>query len=127
MKTHDVAKVLTSLAHFLRSGRNVELDQLTNSFQQGGRPSSSLADIPIALSALVALSQFDKAQWKSVIEEYGLPIAVKDTESRRDVLGKVLKHLEQNSESRAKLKQAAGKSKSDLSPELMNALNFLLK
>ena len=125
MKSHDVAKVLTSLAHILRSGRNVELDELK--LETPGQRAANLADVPMALSALVALSQFDKAQWRSVIQTYGLPIEVRDTESRRDVLGRILKHLEQDAESRAKLKQAVKLRRSDVSAELMNALDFLLK
>jgi hypothetical protein len=83
-------------------------------------------DIPMALSALVALSQFDKAQWRAVIQEYGWPLEVKNTESTRDIVGKILRHLEVDPDARKKLKVAAQR-KSDVSPELMNALSFLLK
>jgi hypothetical protein len=81
----------------------------------------------MALSALVSLSQFDKAQWRAVIEEYGFPVEVRAAESTRDVVGKLLKHLEQDADARKKLKQAVERSKSGISPELMNALDFLLK
>ena len=124
MKTHDAARMLTTLAQVLRGSPNVDLASLK--LERNGRPKPNPSDIPMALSALVALSKFDKAQWRSVIEEYGLPLEVKNTESTRDVVGKILRHLEQDSEARKKLKVAAQR-RTDVSPELMNALNFLLK
>jgi hypothetical protein len=79
------------------------------------------------LSALVALSKFTKPQWETVIREYRLPIPVLRTESTRDVVGKILRHLEQNPESRRRVRMAAERVRSDISPELMNALDSLLK
>jgi hypothetical protein len=125
MKTHEVAKVLTSLAQVLRSGPNVELDQIAYERPVRGKPNPS--DIPIALSALVSLSQFDKSHWRAVIEEYGLPVQVRPAESTRDIVGKILRALERDPEARNRLTQAVQRSKSSVSPELMNALNSLLK
>jgi hypothetical protein len=124
MKTHAIAHVLMSLAQALRKGPDVELSKLAVAPTRS-KPNPS--DIPMALSALVALSQIDKAQWRAVIDEYKLPISVLSTESTRDVVGKILRHLEKDAEARRRLKQAAQRSRPDISPELMNALNFLLK
>ncbi|MCK6452588.1 MAG: hypothetical protein L6R19_17335 [Alphaproteobacteria bacterium] len=125
MKTHEIAKVLSSLAQVLRKGPDVELSQLLQVDRPLSRPNPST--IPMALSALTALSQFNKNQWQAIIKEYGFPIEVRVTESTRDVVGKILRHLEQDPEARRKLKQAVQRSKSDVSPELINALTFLLK
>jgi hypothetical protein len=124
MKTHEVAKVLTLLAQALRNGPNVSLEQMRNA---GTKQAPNPSTIPVALSALIALSQFDKAQWRAVIDEFGFPIQVRTTESTRDIVGKILRHLEKDESARIKLKQSAQRSKSEISPELMNALNFLLK
>ena len=124
MKTHEVAKLLSSLAAVLRAGANVDLDDLK--IEKSGQIKPNPSDIPMALSALVALAQIDKSQWRAVIQEYSFPIQVRTTESTRDIVGKILRHLEQDAESRKKLKNAAQR-KTDVSPELMNALNFLLK
>jgi hypothetical protein len=124
MKTHEVAKILTQLAQTLRRGPNVELAGLD--LGVAARRPPNPADIPMALSALAALSQFDKSQWRAVIQEYGLPVAVKNTESTRDIVGKLLRHLEVDPESRRKLTHAAQR-KTDVSPELMTALSALLK
>jgi hypothetical protein len=125
MKTHEVAKTLSLLAQALRNGPNVPLEQLGRSGSLRTKPDPS--SIPMALSALVALSQFDKAQWRAMVKEYGFPIEVRTTESTRDIVGKILRHLEQDEDARRRLRSAAQRSKSDISPELMNALNFLLK
>lgn len=124
MKTHEVAKLLSKLATALRRGPNVELDGLNFDILPQRRPNPS--EIPMALSALAALSQFDKSQWRAVIGEYGLPIEVKATESTRDIVGKILRHLEIDAEARNKLKHAAQR-KTDVSPELMTALSSLLR
>lgn len=125
MKTHEIAKILTALAQALRSGPDVPLEQL--SYRQSARPKPNPSDIPMALSALVALSQFDKTQWRAVIEEYKLPIEVRNTESTRDIVGKILRVLEHDADARRRLKQAVQRTKSDVNPELMTALNLLLK
>ena len=125
MKTHEVARVLSSLAQILRSGPNVEIDQLGRQTHTKSKPDPS--NIPVGLSALVALAQFDKTQWRAVIEEFRLPIQVRPTESTRDIVGKILRVLEKDPDARARLRQSAQKSRSDVSTELMNALNSLLK
>jgi hypothetical protein len=124
MKTHEVAKALVALANFLRSAPNVELNSLQIDARARSRQDTS--DIPIALGALVALSSFDKAQWRAVISEYNLPVEVKATESTRDIVGKILRQLHRDPESRRKLKVAA-QQRPGVSPELIKALDFLLK
>jgi len=125
MKTNVIAKMLIALARALRNSPNVSLEELT--FRQPTQKKPNPSDIPMALSALVALSQFDKTQWRAVIEEYKFPIEVRNTESTRDIVGKILRHLEQDPEARRRLRQAVQRTKSDVNPELMTALNFLLK
>lgn len=123
--THEAARVLTALSHALRKGPNMPLSNLPHiaAFRSGSKSS----DLPVALSALVAVSGIKKPEWEAVIKEYRLPIQVKPAESTRDVLGKIVQHLAQDPESRRRVKQAAQRSRSDISPELMNALDFLLK
>lgn len=123
MKTHDVAKILSTLATALRSAPNQTLEELAST------PSKKKPDaesIPIALSTLIALSDFDKGQWLNLIQEYGLPIEVRPRDASRDILGKILKHLEQNPDARKKLVQSTNKDRSETSPELLRALQFLL-
>lgn len=125
MKTHEIATLLSSIAQTLRRVPNVELHELAEKKTKRGKPNPS--DIPIALSALTALSRFDKNQWRAVIDEFKLPISVRTTESKRDIVGKILNVLEKDADARKRLQTSATKPRPDVSPELMNALNFLLK
>jgi hypothetical protein len=124
MKTHELAKALTTLSNLLRSAPDQELDGVRLGLR---RPRPDAASIPMALSTLVALSRFDKAQWLEIIEQYKFPIDVRPRDASRDILGKLLNHLEQNPESRNRLTVDAQQNRSETSPELMKALQLLLK
>ncbi|NGO56246.1 hypothetical protein G6N73_35810 [Mesorhizobium camelthorni] len=122
MKTHDVAKSLNALARFLKNGPNEDLGAFLS-----GRSVKSVDDIPTALSTLVALSSLGKSQWLSLISQYNLPIDVRPRDASRDILGKILKHLEESPESRRRISQDAMTSRPNTSPELQNALRLLLR
>lgn len=124
MKTHDLAKAFRLLARTLQDMPNMPVEDLLYSLRRR-RPDTS--SIPMALSTLVALSDFDKGQWIDLIHEYDFPIEVRPRDASRDILGKLLSHLEQSPESRRKLRSASNKSRSESSPELARALQFLLK
>ncbi|TFZ57372.1 hypothetical protein E4V01_15665 [Methylorubrum sp. Q1] len=123
MKTHELATALEALASILRSASNQELDSLsinpkkTNVDQSNALP---------ALNMLVALSEFDKNQWITLIKENRFDVAVSPKDSSRNILGRLLKYLESNPEARNVLTRAAQKSRSSTSPELMKALQFLM-
>jgi len=125
MKTYDLAKALELLAKILRQGPNEEFDNF--SLDRARRSKPDFASIPVALSTLVALSSVDKQQWQAIIQEYGWPIKFRPRDASRDMLGKVLNYLEENPEARRRLSSAPPPSRSEISPELMNALQHLLK
>ncbi|AZG77060.1 hypothetical protein [Methylocystis rosea] len=124
MKTHDAAKILMVLAQALRNAPNRDLDDFASSIAKP--PQLDPASIPVALSTLVRLSEIDKRQWTTFIKEHNFPIEVRLRDASRDILGKLLKHLEQNPEARERLSKVAQRSRSETSPELMKALQFLL-
>lgn len=126
MKTHELSKALTALARILRSSPNVELSDFDLSTPS---PKSSFdkKDIPAALSMLAALSDFNKQQWLAIIEEYDFAIDVKNTDSVRDVMGKLLRYLATDSTARRSLAERARKGGTKTSPELAEALAILLK
>lgn len=124
MKTHEVAKVLSALAQALRSAPNMPLEDFG---KQKSSTEVSPSDVPTALSTLVALSDFDKQQWQSLIAEYNLPIEIRARDASRDILGKILKYLEQNPTARKNITNMAQNRRSDTSPELMRALQLILK
>ena len=126
VSAHEAASILIEVAHLLRREPDVTLRELR--LKQGARKKPDDSEIPGALAALVALSDIDKSQWQKLIEEYRFPIAVRPRDASRDILGKLLKFLEQDAEARKRLQIAAiSKKRSDISPELMNALTHLLK
>ncbi len=66
MKTHEIARVLSTLADLLRRAPNQTLEE----FGAGhARPTIDAASVPVALSTLVALSEIDKSQWLALIRE----------------------------------------------------------
>ncbi len=124
MKTHELAKQLAETSKALRLLPNVEISQLGKATEQAGRIDK--ASIPVALSTLVALSDVDKRQWLLFIEENLFPIDVRPRDAARDILGKLLKFLEQNPEARNKLRNVAQKERTSTAPELKRALDILL-
>lgn len=125
MKTHEFAKALDLLSRLLKRNKSIELQYLELSDRLGAEVSG--ASIPIALSTLVALSKFDKTQWLEVIRLYEFPVEIRPRDASRDILGKILKHLEESPDARLKLASQANRSIGKTSPELLSALQLLLK
>lgn len=122
MKSHDVARMLMQLAKVLRKAPNVELSELNFAHHAKLRK----GDVAIGLSTLVELAKIDKSQWLSLIYEHNLPVEIRPRDASRDILGKVLKYLEEHPEAQQKLKDSVNNN-SQASPELMRALSLLLK
>lgn len=125
MKTHEIARVLSTLASALRNAPDQPLEDFIERPRRRSPPDP--ASIPMALSTLVALSDFDKTQWTTFIREQGFPIDIRARDASRDIIGKLLRYLEQDTEARKKLTNSAQKTRSETSPELMRALQVLLK
>jgi|ERR1035437_175790 hypothetical protein len=125
MRCHELAQALTTLARVLKSGPDVELSDLKVRETLGGIHSSQ--DLAVNLSTLVSLSSVDKSKWVDLIREHGFPIDVRPRDAARDVLGKLFTYLETNVEAQEKLKASARRPSGKASPELMKALETLLK
>jgi len=124
VKTHELAKALEIMARVLKGTPDVPLQELSL-VSPRRRPES--AEIPLALSTLVGLAEIDKAQWLEFIRANGFSIDVRPRDASRDVVGKLLRYLEQSPEARRKITTVAERSKLQTSPELQKALDFLLK
>jgi len=126
MKTHELANALSQLAKALRAGPNIELGEINLvSAQQMFR--NGAGSVAVNLHTLLELSSIDKRQWLALIEEHNFPISVRPRDASRDILGKLLSYLEQNSDAREKLRNSISHKASKASPELMRALGTLLK
>lgn len=124
MKTHDLAKALTSLSKILRSLPNQELGMFGESVASlKDRPSS---DLGVSLTTLAEFSKFGKSDWQKVISDFSLPIEIRPRDAARDVMGKILTYLADNEEERARIARES-KGVSDGTSELSSALSFLLK
>lgn len=126
MMTHELAKQLTILAKALRQLPNMPLEDLGLASAPRRREVDQ-SSIPVALSTLVALNDIDKRQWISFIDENQFPIEIRARDASRDILGKLLRYLEQNPEARGRLTNAAQRERTSTAPELRRALDLLLK
>lgn len=125
MKTHELAKALRLLADILDKTANSPLEDLERSLASAARPSTG--QMALSLSMLTDLSNIDKQQWLTFINEMGFPIEVRPRDASRDLLGKILTYLEANEHARAVLRTRATSKDTGASPELMKALSSLLK
>jgi hypothetical protein len=124
MKTHELAKALHTLALLLEKSSNIPIEEATIAAVSSQLNSGQMA---VSLSTLVELSRVDKQQWLAFIKDLGFSIDIRPRDASRDILGKLLNHLESNQIARERLKTKAASKGSDASPELMKALASLLK
>ncbi len=132
MKAHQFASGLQALADLLKSGPNVEIENLSlitashHRNEASDKSSNRKADLPIALSALLSLSRIDKVEWLNLISELNLPVEIRPRDASRDILGKVLRVLERDPEARLQLSRKVKGKEAAASPELARALSSLL-
>lgn len=101
MKTHEIARSLALLAKILRAGPDIELSELESI--AGGVPRKFMkANAPAALAMLAGLARYSKAEWSDLINEYDLGVPVNPTDSTRDLLGRLLNHLNEDESVRRK-------------------------
>lgn len=130
MKSHELAKHLMTLAKILKSGKDIDLDELSLApFSMPKSHSASISDdeIPHALNMLVGLNNVEKNQWLQLISEFGFNIEIRDRDAKRDVVGKLLNYLTDHPEERKRLTGSKGKTAAKASAELSEALALLLK
>jgi len=129
MKTHDVARALSTLARALRDSGNVTLESISiqaeNNIEESFPPPLG-ANAPAALALLVRLAGYSKDEWRALINELDLDVPIKTTDSVRDILGRLLKYLSDNKDVQEKLVENAKKPTANVSPELMKALSILM-
>lgn len=123
MRTHELAAALVQLASALKAAPDMEIGGLKDRLSQKASKRDQSAEAALSLTGMLALSKISKAEWRDLIEQWGLPITIPNTYSARDTIGKLLRYLEVNPQARDKLrKQSAVKA----SPELMQALQVLM-
>lgn len=121
MKTHDLAKALQYLSKILRGLPNQELDGLGAAL--GGKPRQNVG---ISLSALAALSKYNKLDWEQIVRDFELPLEIRPRDGARDVMGKIITYLAENDAERERVARKSSSGDSEQPSELSNALHFLL-
>lgn len=126
MKTHELGRALIELARALQAGPSLDLKDIVLQSATTARQTST-TNIAVNLDTLIDLARIDKSQWLAFIQENAFPIEARPRDASRDILGKVLRYLEENADARAKLKENVIRKTGQASPELMKALSFLLR
>lgn len=130
MKTHDLAKALNHLSRILRVGPNVELDNLVNLNthveSRAPRPTSDEGDRGAALALLSEMANYSKKELIELADTLDIPLEVRSADAVRDVLGKILRYINENPAVKQRLTTPATTSQSGKSSSLARALSILL-
>jgi len=133
MNTHDFARQLREMASLLESAPPLEigeeampLDPPASAPQDATKGKPKKADAS-PLRLLIALSSYSKKEWMDLTRSLGLTIDVRPRDASRDIMGKVLSALEDHPDAIERLQRSVRNRESHGSPELANALSFLLK
>lgn len=125
MKAHSAAKFLNQLASILHKGPNEQLSQLR--MEIGGLSSELTKDeIALNITTLLALSKVSKKTWAEFIKENNWPIEVKYRDSSRNLIGRILRYLDEHPDAQEKLKKATAARGGRASTELLSAFSSLL-
>jgi len=133
MNTHDLARQLRDMASLLEKSPPVEIGRQFGRTVtgQGGAPESSKAkprkSETSSLKLLIELSNYSKKEWLELVRSLGLNVDVRPRDASRDIMGKVLSALEDQPDAIERLQKSVRNRESHGSPELANALSFLLK
>ncbi|MBZ4401944.1 hypothetical protein [Myxococcus sp. AS-1-15] len=105
----------------------MEMADFERDVKAGGR-GSDVDGIAVNISTLASLSRLDKRHWVEFVKAYSLPIDIRPRDASRDILGKVLSHLEDSADAREKLKRRMVEPRGvEASPALMKAFGILLR
>ena len=129
MKTHELAKSLDVLVKILKKAENqdVECFDLRKNTTQSYEGVLNSGNAAGALAMLAALAKLNKPGLIELINGLNLKVIVKATDSRRDLLDRILKHINDNKDVHRGIVEQARNPQAGTSPELMQALSILLK
>jgi len=131
MKTHELAKALNHLSRVLRAGPNIELDGLANlsTYVDQPRPkkaSRDTVDKGAALVLLAQMAQYSKRELIDLAQFLNIPLEIRSADAVRDVLGKILKYIQDNPTVQDRLLSSASSKQPDSIPPLAKALAILM-
>ena len=124
MKIHELASALKKLANILESQENVELDQLNMRSQKKEKLNNK--EIAVNVHTLAALSTLKRSEWIQFIYDSNIDLKINRRDSTRDIVGKLMKHLQDNPNAIKGIKNKAV-TKDKQQSDLIQALDLLLK
>lgn len=117
MKAYDLAKALNHLSRVLKAGPNVEVDEIGNlsvhsSPPRTARPRENTenrgsADKATALALLAEMASYSKGELLDLAQQLNIPIQARSADAVRDILGKLLRYIQDNPEFRNRLVHSA--------------------
>lgn len=125
MKAHTGAKVLNELARILREAPNADISELRLEIYRR-RSELTKDEIALNITTLLGLSKVSKRTWADFIRENAWPIDVKDRDSSRNLIGRILRYLDEHPEAQERLKKHTAARAGRASSELQSALSSLL-
>jgi hypothetical protein len=124
--TLELAGFLEELAKILRRLPESSLDSASR------RPSLSAPDKPRTPSkseidqlSFARMSKYTKKELFELIEENQIPVSVRAKDSAENVLKRLQRYLQENSQSKRRIRNQVAHGRT--SPELTRALSYLLK
>lgn len=117
MKAYELAKALNSLSRILRAGPNVEVEDIGNLSVHSSAPrpivrkkiseETTVSEKGTALALLAEMATYNKTELLELASELGIPMQVRPADAVRDVLGKMLRHIQENPNFKSRLVHAS--------------------
>ena len=137
MKTHELAKALTQLSRVLKAGPNIEFEELTNlsMYLSSKKPAPSSRKRPAetsdaekgaGLALLAQMSNYNKKDLIELADALHIPLEVRPADAVRDVLGKILKFINENPEVKERLAMRHNSDEPSPTSSLAKALSILM-
>lgn len=137
MKTYELAKALTQLSRVLRAGPNIEFEELTNlsTYLSSKKPvrsapkkaaEASVTDQGAGLALLAQMANYKKQDLIELAEALDIPLETRPADAVRDVLGKILKYINDNPKVKERLGQTNNGQSSESTSSLTQALTILM-
>jgi hypothetical protein len=137
MKTHDLAKALNHLARVLRAGPNIDFEELVNfsTYVSSGRSNKlapvktnerSISEKGAGLALLAQMANYNKQELMELAEVLDIPIEVRKADAVRDVLGKILRSINENPQIQDRLRHGDTSNLPNETSALARALTILM-
>ena len=118
MKAYDLAKSLMHLSRVLRAGPNIEVDDIGNLSVHTSKPrqtkpkqvredNTSKSEKGTALALLAEMASYSKSELIDLAFQLNIPLQVRPADAVRDILGKILRYIQENPDFRNRLAHAS--------------------